>query len=220
MRYLAAPAVAGAMLGLASLAHGHSPSAGERAQFKPSGPEQAAAYQRGLDLAKREAFGEAVAAFDEVLRLQPEFAVARSHRAFAYMKLGDYAKAIADHDAVLEQVPGRPNSWSNSCWARAAANVDLDLALERCNRALEMADGEGALDSRGLVHFRRGEFAQAIGDYTRAIRKRPKFASPWFMRGVARLRAGQEAQGRADIRRALKLDPRIAEAYARRGVQP
>jgi Flp pilus assembly protein TadD len=215
------PALIGALAMVASPpAHAYTPKASERALYAPMGQEQAAAYKRALELVERRDHGAAIAAFDETLRLQPQFAVAMTHRAFALMELGEYGPAIEGHDAVLQLAPNRPNSWANSCWARAVANTDLDQGLAMCDRAITMGDDVGAYDARGLVHFRRGEFQKAIDDYSRAIRANRRFASSRFMRGVARLRLGKDVEARRDIAWALKLDPGVQDTYARRGVQP
>lgn len=210
-----------AALVLAALpAAGYEPKPEERSLYLPAGPAQAAAYERALALLDQDDFRGAVAAFDEVLRLQPEFAVARSYRASTYLELGEVEQAIAEHDAVLRVAPNRPGSWTNSCWARAFANVDLQGAIKLCDRAVEMGGGWNAYDSRGFAHFKQGAYQAAIDDYTRAIKLNRGCGSAWFMRGVAKLRMGDEKAGRKDIAWAVKSNPKIQATYARWGVQP
>lgn len=49
---------------------------------------------------------EAVADCDESLRLAPNVANTLENRGFAYLKMGQYERAIADYDAGLRLNPG------------------------------------------------------------------------------------------------------------------
>jgi tetratricopeptide (TPR) repeat protein len=80
-------------------------------------------------------------------------------------------------------------------------------------RGLRLAE---VLDSRGLVHYRRGEFRDAISDYDAALKAQPNLAWSRLGRGLARLKTGDLAGGRADIAAAEALQPGIrqkAEGY-------
>jgi tetratricopeptide (TPR) repeat protein len=48
---------------------------------------------------------EAVADCDESLRLKPDVANTLENRGFAYLKMGEYGRAIADYDAGLRLDP-------------------------------------------------------------------------------------------------------------------
>ena len=77
-----------------------------------------------------------------------------------------------------------------------------------------------ALHSRGLVRLRRGEYDQAIVDYTRALKLQPDLAWSHYGRGVAELREGMKDQGQADIDAAIKLQPDIAAEARQREIGP
>ena len=76
------------------------------------------------------------------------------------------------------------------------------------------------LDSRGLVHLRRGEYAAAISDYDAALAINPKIAWSLYGRGVAELKTGDKAKGDADLAAAAALAPKLAERAAKLGVSP
>ncbi|MDP3854166.1 tetratricopeptide repeat protein [Phenylobacterium sp.] len=191
-------------------------STDRQARF-PTGAAQAAAFRRGMSSFQRKDYASAIPAFDEAIRLQPEFAVAIAQRGFAHIEVGNYGLAISDHDTVLKLASDSPQAWVNSCWARAVANSELDQALALCDRAVALRPDVSALDSRGFVRFRRGEFALAISDYTAAILS-SRSGSSLFMRGVAKSRMGSDAGGLADIRWARRIDPGVADRYSRFGV--
>jgi tetratricopeptide (TPR) repeat protein/predicted aspartyl protease len=105
------------------------------------------------------------------------------------------------------------------CWARARSDQNLDQALEDCDEALRKFPGEPAfLDSRALVHLRRGEFNQGIADYQGVLSAQPKNAWALYGRGWARLKKGQKIAGDADIKAAVAIEPKIMEQAKARGL--
>jgi Flp pilus assembly protein TadD len=77
-----------------------------------------------------------------------------------------------------------------------------------------------AHDIRGFVQLRRGEPAQALGDYQAALALRPAMVSALFGRGLAEKRLGDIARADADLARAATLDPQVAGDFARYGLTP
>ncbi len=116
--------------------------------------------------------------------------------------------------------PFTANDYNNLCWARATVNIDLDKALQYCDTSIALNRNVANLNSRGLVHFRRNEFAAAIDDYNAALILSPKYNSSKYMRGIAKLRAGKTEEGKADIAEAVKVDPMVAERYDDYGIKP
>jgi tetratricopeptide (TPR) repeat protein len=187
--------------------------------YEPIGHREEHALNRARALVARQDYSRAIEAFDEVIALQPQFAKAIAERAFAREATGDLTGAMSDHDAVLRLTPDRPNAWSHAGWIRALQGVDLDQALAYCDRAVALGATIDPLDTRGFVHFRRGEFDLALADYDSALRLAPRSASTLYMRGLVKRRAGDPRAGAADIKRAIKIDPNIAEVWKRRGVE-
>lgn len=141
-----------------------------------------------------------------------------------YGRLGDYPTAIDQIDQWLSHhsLPGDQIAGLNArCWSRAAANSDLQKALEDCNHALNMAsDDLGLHDSRGLVYLRLGRLDDAIHDYDFAIHANPNLSTSLYGRGLAQLRLGEKAQGQADLAAAEKLDKGVAPFFAKMGLAP
>ncbi|SFI92614.1 tetratricopeptide repeat protein [Caulobacter sp. UNC279MFTsu5.1] len=187
--------------------------------YQPTGPRQERALDRARALVARRDYPAAIAAFDEVIALQPQFARAIAERAFAREAAGDLAGATSDHDAVLRLTPDSANAWSHAGWIRALRGVELDQALACSDKAVGLEPTIDPLDTRGFVHFRRGEFELALADYDAALRLAPRSATTLYIRGLVKRRLGDPTAGAADIERALKLDPRIGEVWKRRGVE-
>jgi tetratricopeptide (TPR) repeat protein len=121
----------------------------------------------------------------------------------------------------LAEAPTDANLLNNRCWLRVINDVDLQLALVDCNAAiLANPANAAALDSRGLVHLKRQDFAAALADYEAALAKEPQRGHFLYGRGLARLGLGRAAEGQSDLAEAERLEPGVAELYRSYGVQP
>ncbi|AOH86151.1 hypothetical protein AWL63_21510 [Sphingomonas panacis] len=114
-----------------------------------------------------------------------------------------------------------PRLLNARCWLRAQAGVDLDAALDDCNRALKRAGKLPMfLDSRGLVQLRKGNPAAAIADYDAALEMDPRLAWSLYGRGLAKIALGQKDAGEADKAAAVAIYPGIVEEAKRFHVIP
>jgi len=66
---------------------------------------------------------------------------------------------------------------------------------------------------RGNDHLNKGEYDQAISDYTKAIEINPRFAATYYNRGLAYQNKAEYDQAIPDYNKALEINPRLAEAY-------
>jgi tetratricopeptide (TPR) repeat protein len=113
-----------------------------------------------------------------------------------------------------------PHQLNLRCWTRATLNKDLDLALADCDAALKLDPGlAAALDSRGFVHFRLGQYDAAIADYSAALKLSPELADSLFGRGLSRLKKGQQVEGMADLAAARGLKKDVDAEFASYGVK-
>lgn len=152
----------------------------------------------------------------------PKNANARLSIGRMYARLDRLLEAIDQYDlwiASHAEDNERSRALNARCWVRALVGRDLDKALTDCDAALKLSpSGTDILDSRGLVHLRRGEFDKAIADYDAGLALQPKRAWSLYGRGLAKLRREQAAEGQADIAAAQALQPRIADDAKRYGI--
>lgn len=185
-------------------------------------PSLARAYvERGQVRHDLGAFDRAVADFDAALALQPNLEQAILRRQAALRgRDSEQLNQLDEATELLEYRPDDPALWNQRCWIRAVRGEDLDYALADCNQALRLDPRHAAaLDSRGLVHVKRGDYAAAIADYEAALAVEPGRGHYLYGRGIARIRAGEFAAGQADLAAAEAAEPGIAEMYRSYGVR-
>jgi tetratricopeptide (TPR) repeat protein len=184
--------------------------------FEPALVGRGAYYVWKNELAKAEAdFAAAVKAAPQEADLELQIGA-------TYDRYGRYAEAIPHYDAWIAAHPKDEQLWSGlnaRCWARAMLGKDLDKALDDCNLAMRKGPrASEVLDSRGMVHLRRGELKEAIADYDAALKLQPKLPWSLYGRGLAKKRLGMTAEGEADIQAALALQPSLTDQAKRIGL--
>jgi Flp pilus assembly protein TadD len=148
-------------------------------------------------------------------------ALAISHRARAYVRLGDYARAVPDYRKAVQLQAGDYRMWNGLCWSLAVRGEDLVEGRAACDRGLQLhPDDPEILDSRGLLSLKQGRFQDAWNDYDRACSIEPRGLSWLYGRGISALRLGRVEEGAADLRRAETEYPRIRPMFESYGIVP
>ncbi|MGH6987698.1 MAG: aspartyl protease family protein [Caulobacteraceae bacterium] len=155
--------------------------------------------------------------------LSPEDAL-RAAAGDLHLVVGDFPAAVDDFDLWMRQHPGDVGRYQverDRCQARVLWDRDLDKAMADCQASLKKDPANAvALESRGLVHLRLGQFDAAIADFDASLAVRPKAALSLWGRGLAELRSGKTAAGDADLAAAGALDPKLPARAAVLGLGP
>jgi tetratricopeptide (TPR) repeat protein/predicted aspartyl protease len=189
----------------------------EALKLKPD--DVASLMGRGVIYLGSMAYDRAAADFAAAIKVEPDLAPRVGE---VYTAAGQFERALAAYDGWIAANPRNdrlPTALNGRCWTRALWNHELDKALADCEAALKRGPrAAGVLDSRGLVHLRRGEFDLAIADYDAAIRLQPKEAWSLYGRGLAKLAKGAKSDGEADLAAATALAPNLPAAAKRYGL--
>ena len=127
----------------------------------------------------------------------------------ASLALAGAARADAGDDAA-------------TCSALLINGGDIDQAIILCTRALNarsLPNEQLALVfyNRGWAYNTKGDHAQAIADYDRALQIRPNYARAYLARGYSHVRRGSLLEAVADYSSALEITPEDFEARFNRG---
>lgn len=99
------------------------------------------------------------------------------------------------------------------------AEVNGYLAEQGVEPLFAFPDAPEECLERGEQYAHEGDYAQALRDFTQAIRLNPDFTEAYLFRGmVYRLKGGHEAKSIQDFTAAIRLKPDFAEAYNWRGI--
>ena len=93
-------------------------------------------YNTGVGLQEQGLFEEAIADYDEAIRLTPEDADAYNNRGNAHDELGQYERAIEDYDEAIRLIPQDARGYVGRALAYTllgddvAAQLDVERAVE------------------------------------------------------------------------------------------
>jgi tetratricopeptide (TPR) repeat protein len=171
--------------------------------------------ERGIIHQARGAFDVAARDFDRALALQPGLQPALDHRAeLLQQRVTAYRESLETLNQRLVRSPTDANLLNARCWLRTVNNDNLDAALADCNASLSALPNDANVhDSRGLVYFKRGDYAASLADYEAATQLEPERGHFLYGRGLARLGLGRTAEGNADLTRAEELEPGVTRQY-------
>jgi len=183
-------------------------------------PTNPGAYKlRGSAFLLSEKFAAARTDFEKAISLESTDAESYAGRGDALRGMGRVDAAIASYSKALSMAPNDPRLWNSRCWARAISQRSLTAAHADCDRAIALkADFAQAFDSRGLVHLKQHRYADAITDYSHALRLWPSYALAYFGRGVAEWRGGQTVAATRDLNTARQKDRMVDVKFASYGV--
>jgi Tfp pilus assembly protein PilF len=106
----------------------------------------------------------------EALARQPQARLLGNFLAGLYEQEGRWEEAVAAYRAVLKDNGRDVMALNNLAYLLALRGGDTAEALALVERAVELAGPVGALlDTRGVVHLKRGQTEQAVKDLQQAL---------------------------------------------------
>jgi len=175
-------------------------------------------YEAGLKLESEGKLREAIAEYDESIRLEPYLAPAYNNRGNAYARLGQLERAIPNYNEAIRLDSRYALAYSN----RGIAYISLgqfQLAIQDLDEAIRLEPNLAkTYNNRGTAYTRLGQHQRAIQDYDEAIRLDPRYTLAYINRGVTYTRLGQHQRAIQDYDEAIHLDPENAQAYAVRAL--
>lgn len=165
---------------------------------------------------------------DDALALADEqMASTKDKRDWVSLKADALGKAgRADEGAALlaealTERPGDPRLLNELCWLRGTRELQLNVALKDCTRAIELSENAAAvLDSRAMIYFRLGQVDEARADLDAALKLNPGEPGSLYMRGIIRGRGDDKVGALADLALARLQNGEIDKIYAGYGIKP
>jgi tetratricopeptide (TPR) repeat protein len=168
-------------------------------------------FETGYSYQISRKYNDAVDAYNNALKLNPNDAESYCNRGYAHYKLGDHRQAIGDFEKAIRLNP----RYARAYYGRGNAYYKLenfDKAIKDYDRTIELYPGyERVHNNRGNAYFYLNEYRQAIEDYSGAIEINYKDAVAYCNRGIAYNRLGNVQQAIQDWRIAMQLGNKKAE---------
>jgi len=153
-------------------------------------------------------FKKALENFEKAIEINPELAAAYSGIGVILFQQKEYDKAITQFKKALE------------------INPELSEASEKYKTVLAEKEKQEKNVKKlvGITHFnkgnnyrRKGEFENAIKEYTLAIKHNPEYYLAFYNRGRAYQNMGKYEESLKNYADTIKINPEYAESYNSRG---
>lgn len=181
-----------------------------------------AAFERGLTASAAGQDKEALAFFNEALKLDPGIDRAWAARGLVRRRLGDDAGALDDFAEAVRRDPRDLRAWVNRGELHLRRR-SYSLAIEDFTNVLRLDPKNAeAYRQRGVCYTHSGEHAKAVADETTAIDLAPGDPRAYFYRANARQLRGDTRRALDDYTAAIDRDRdgdrELAPAYRARGM--
>ena len=175
-------------------------------------------FERGRDAYFEGDLQSALQAYDEAIRLQPEFCDAWVDRGTTRLAEGDLEGALEDYNQAIRLKPKYAYAF-NDRGSVLYDKGDLEGALEDYDQAILLKpDDAEAFFNRGNARYDKGDLNRALEDYNEAIRLKPDNANAFYNRGVARYRNSDLQGALQDFNQAIRLKPDYTDALKGRDI--
>jgi len=153
---------------------------------------------------------------NHMIAIAPESAPLYNDRGVAYVKRGEYERAMADFNKAIEINPRYYEVYHNRGIIYNTAGQN-DLALQEFNKSLQINPKYAPVyDNRGRIYDSRGQFDKAIADYNIAIKLKPEFVDAYNSRGNTYEKLRQSDLALADFNKAISINPKYFYSYYNR----
>ncbi len=158
-------------------------------------------------------YEEAINAYNESIRLEPNGADVWNNRGVVLTRLQRYDPAIASYDHALQILPNYGDAWNN----RGVTLLELQRyedAIDSYDHAIQVKpDYADAWNNRGVAFARLQNFEEAILSYNEALRIKNDYLDAWNNRGHA-LAKLQKLDAAIDCyNQAVKIRPDFHRAW-------
>ena len=174
-------------------------------------------FEQALILSTNGDYEEAIASFDQALKIKPDYHKAWNNRGIALFNLGRLEEAIASFDEALKFKSDKDEAWHN----RGTALLNLgryEEAIASYDQALKIKpDKHEAWYNRGGALGDLGRYEEAIASYDQALKIKPDNLDAWVNRGIDLRQLGRLEEAIASYDEALKIKPDEYDVWNNRG---
>jgi len=159
----------------------------------------------------------ALSAYNQAIKINPNYAGAYNNRGFIRSALGDNTGAIEDYNQSIKINPNYASAYNNRGFVRSALG-DNTGAIEDYNQSIKINPNfPVAYSNRGLARYALSDKQGAIEDFNQALKIDPNYSKAYYNRGTTRSDLGDKQGAIEDFNQAIKINPNYVKAYNNRG---
>jgi len=172
----------------------------------------------GMTYVEQGRLDEAIAEFEEAIRLDPDHADAHVNLGTAYHQQGKFEEAIAELQVAVELEPDDATAYRNLGTAYGEQG-QAEEAAAAYEKAIELDPDFGEVhgDLAG-VYTRLGRLGEAIAAGEKAVELAPEYAMAYNNLGFAYYTQGMHDEAIAEYQEAIRIDPDFGKAHDNLGV--
>ena len=181
-------------------------------------PNAEAHDKSGVALAQSGRIEEAIAQYEQALRINPDYAEAHSNLGNALRQAGRAAEAVEHFEQVVRIEPDIAEAHNNLGAALAQAGM-IEEAITQYAQALQIRpDYAEAHYNLGSALLQVGQNQEAIEQLEQALRIKPDYADAHCNLGVALVGLGKPQEAMGHWEQALQIKPDYADAHNNLGI--
>lgn len=170
-------------------------------------------YKRGLSYAEFGMNKEALADFDKVIKLYPQFNYGYFYRGSSYWHLGAYDKAIIDFTTAIKLDSKDLHSYFNRglCYQN---EKEYDKALADFNKVIQLdPEFDEAYNQRAMTTYYKGNWTGAEKSFNDYINKFSGLSHAYYNRAMFYSERKDYKKALLDFDYSIQLNPKDHEAY-------
>jgi tetratricopeptide (TPR) repeat protein len=170
-------------------------------------------YNLGISYSDTKQHPQAINAYQQALRINPEYAKAWANLGITYSDTQQYLQAIDAYQQALRIKPELVNAWGNLGIAYANTQ-QYPQAISAYQQVLRINPEDAkAWNNLGNTYIKTQQYPLAINAYQQALHISPEHTSAWYNLGVAHHLTGERAK-MMDVYKKLRiLDPARADKF-------
>ena len=175
-------------------------------------------FEEGMLFYKRMEYSRSIESFDKTLELAPygkDNNIVYYNRGMAYLKNRQYNEAIYDFSKAIEMTPASNKTLRYDIMVNRGEayqkSDQMDLAVQDYSQSIDLMPEQKNIKyiytNRAWVQYVRGNYDEAIADFSDAIKKDPEFDSAYFGRATVWQRKKDYQRALSDAKEAVRLKP-------------
>ena len=162
-------------------------------------------FDAGAELREEGKFEEAIAEYDEALKIYPKLPEVYNNRGAAFFHLGQNERALEDYDTAISIDGNYAEAYNNRGVAYTRLGGFARAIQDYTKAILNNLEYAEAYHHRGTAYYNQGELELALKDLQDAIILDPELAIAYAGRALRLTQLERDGEAQQDVEQAVEL---------------